>query len=624
MRFRDVVLVSLLTGVAAMSQVEFRSHGIGAPVGEVRGAAAVKTADGRCLLVVVPLDLSPRGYLLVVDVDRGETTQVAYPEGVPFAGAFASLLSRNGRFYTGEGGHLMEFDPATAAFTFHGKSHAASQHMVGQAIIDGPDGRIYIGTHPDCRLVSFDPETKAFHDHGQVDPAEHYFNTLAYDSAGWFYGGIGTARMSLPACHLASGEVRQLLADAQRTVGSASVYTGTDGKAYGVAGAQWYRLFEGRAEPIERAAAGPKLAGGQIGYGGRIGDWGDGRTWKVSLETASVEITTPGAAEPRRVALTYTSGGAQITSMIAGPDGQLYASSAHPMHFVRFDPRQDLMTDLESVKDVGGGNFCAMAVQGRFIAAPSYAYGIFHLFDTTKPFDGGYGADPNPRELARWKEDICRPRTAAAHPDGRHVFMAGFAGYGRVGGGLGIVDLETGTATLVTHERLIPNQSTIALKVLPDGTLVGGTSVEAPGGGHTQAEEAVLYLYDWKRQEVLYQGSPVPKVRDLICLEVGAGGRVYGLAAGGTLFVFDPASRQVVQRADLSSFGGPLRSSLLWQPDGRLYAAFTRGLVRIDPATLEGSWVAPSPVPVTAGLAILGGRAYVASQATIWSCPLGQ
>jgi len=624
MRTRVPLLFGVLAGVTAMAQAEFVNHGVGAPIGEVRGAAAVKTADGRCLLLVVPLDLSARGYLLAVDVDRGETAQVPYPDGVPFPGAFASLLSRNGRFYTGEGGFLLEFDPGKGQFTFSGRSHDAAQHFVGQSVVDGPDGRLYIGTYPDCRLVSFDPATRTFRDHGQLDPAEHYFNTLAFDSAGWFYGGIGTARMSLAACHPASGEVRQLLSEAQRTVGAAAVYTATDGKAYGNAGTQWFRLFEGKAEPIEKAQCGPRAPGGHIGYGGRTGDWGDGRTWRVSLEEGWVEVTAPAASAARRIPLEYTSGGAQITSMVAGPDGKVYASSAHPMHFVCFDPQAGKMTDLGAVKGVGGGNFCAMAVQRRFICAPSYSGGVFHLFDTEKAFNGGNGDAPNPRELARWPEDICRPRAAAVHPDGRHVFMAGFAGYGRVGGGLGIVDLQSGEATLVRHEQLIPNQSTIALQVLPDGMLVGGTSVEAPGGGHTQASEAVLYVYDWQKQTVRHQLVPVAGVRDIVCLAVGPNGQVYGLAAGGQLFVYDPAARAIVRRDDCSAFGTPLRAGLVPQPDGQLYAAFSNAIVRLDPATCKAEVIAKPPQPISAGLAILGGRAFVAGRAEIWSCPLGR
>ncbi len=614
-----ITLLALLAGVAAMAQDAFTNHGIAAPVAELRGAAALQDAAGRNIIILVPLDQSARGFLLVVDVDSGETQQCFYPEGVPLAGAFASLLSTNGKFYTGEAGYLLEFDPTTRQFTFSGKPHEESGHFVGKSIIDGPDGLIWIGTHPRSHLVSYNPTTHEFHDYGQLDPTEQYFNYLAYDDAGWFYAGIGTARMSLVAFNPATGEKRQLLPDDQRVVGSATVYRGTDGNAYGSAGSNWYRLAGGQATPIDRSEAAPAAPNGQTGYGGRTGGFPDGRTWNANLEEGWVEVSVPATNTTRRIALEYQSGGALLTSMVGGPDGKVYASSCHPMHFVVYDPANDRLTDLGPVANVGGGNFCDMATQGPFICAPSYSHGIFHLFDTTRPFNGGFGEDPNPRELARWPEDICRPRATIGHPDGRHIFMAGFAGYGRVGGGLGIYDLQTEQATLVTHEKLIPNHSTIALRVLPDGNLIGGTSTEAPGGGHPLAKEAVIYGYDWQAAKVLFQVAPVPGAGAIVNLEVDAEGKVYGLASGGQFFVFDPATRQIIHRADLSELGGPLRSGLSRQPDGRIYAVFSRAIARIEPGSFAVTVLANPPVPVTAGMAIVGGRLYFCSGASIWS-----
>mgnify|MGYP005835922189 CR=1 FL=1 len=611
--------LALFAGVSAMAQNDFVNHGIAASVAELRGAAALQDANGHNIIILVPLDQSARGFLLVVDVDSGETQQCLYPEGVPLAGAFASLLSTNGKFYTGEAGYLLEFDPATREFTFSGKPHAESGHFVGKSIIDGPDGLIWIGTHPRSHLVSYDPASHEFHDYGQLDPAEQYFNYLAYDDTGWFYAGIGTARMSLVACNPATGEKRQLLPDDQRVVGSASVYRGTDGKAYGSAGSNWYRLSAGEATPIDRSEAAPVEPNGQTGYGGRTGGFPDGRTWRVSLEDGWVEVTDPATNTPRRIVLEYESGGALLTSMVAGPDGKVYVSSCHPMHFVSYDPAADRLTDLGAVANVGGGNFCDMATQGHYICAPSYSSGIFHLFDTTRPFNGGFGEDPNPRELARWPQDISRPRATIGHPDGRHIFMAGFAGYGRVGGGLGIYDLQTEQATLVTHENLIPNQSTIALRVLPDDNLVGGTSIEAPGGGHPLADEAVIYVYDWQAGRVLCQIAPVPGARAIVNLEVDADGKVYGVASGGQFFVFDPATREIIHRADLSDLGGALRSGLSRRPDGRVYAIFSRAVARIEPGSFAVTALANPPVPITAGLGIVGERLYFCSGASIWS-----
>lgn len=615
-----LVVLTILGGVSAMAAPEFVNHGVAAPIAELRGAAALRDGNGRNVVAMVPLDQSVRGYLLVVDVDSGETTQVPYPEGVPFAGAFASLLSKNGKFYTGEAGFLMEFDPTSRQFTFFGKPHPESEHFVGQAVIDGPDGQIWIGTYSKSHLVAYNPQTHAFTDYGSLDPEEHYFNYLAYDDAGWFYGGIGTARMSLVACNPKTGEKKQLLPDAQRVVGTAQVFRGTDGKVYGVAGANYYRLSGGQAEAVTRAQFAPAVPTGQTGYGGRTGSFPDGRTYRVNLEEGWVEAVDPKTNAAKRLTLQYKSGGSYLTSMVVGPDGRLYTSSSHPMHFSYYDPATDKMTDLGPVANVGGGNFCAMTVQGKYLAAPSYSNGIFHLYDTSRPYNGGYGEDPNPREVARWPEDICRPRTAVAHPDGKHVFMAGYAGYGRVGGGLGIYDIEADQATLIKHEQLIPNQSTIALKVLPDGNLLGGTTIEAPGGGHVQAKEGVIYVYDWRQGKVLQQAVPVPEAGSVLSLEVGSDGLVYGLASGPRLFVYDLAKRQVVHTADLSEYGDvPRGPNLKLMPDGSIYGAFTRAIVKIAPATFAVTKLATPPADVTMGIAVDKGRMYFAHNAEVWS-----
>jgi hypothetical protein len=244
------------------------------------------------------------------------------------------------------------------------------------------------------------------------------------------------------------------------------------------------------------------------------------------------------------------------------------------------------------------------------------------LFDAGKPFNGGTGDEPNPRELVAWPEDICRPRAALAHPDGRHVLMAGYAGYGRRGGGLGIYDLATGKATLITHTALIPDQSTITLKALPTGDLIGGTSVETPGGGHPTAKEGVLYILDWKTRQVVFQIVPVPGARDVFSLEVGPDGRVYGVASGSEFFVFDPNGRKVVHRESLSAYGGLPRPALLRGADDKIYALFTKAIVRIHPGDFHHEKLADAPGNVSAGIGIQQGRLYFAIGSHLWSCPL--
>jgi hypothetical protein len=406
--------------------------------------------------------------------------------------------------------------------------------------------------------------------------------------------------------------------EADRKPGTAVVRAGVDGKVYGWAGGQYYRMLGGQSEKIDKAELPTFARTGALGWGVKSGVLPDKRTVSLDLPERYITVTTPEGKETRHD-FEYQSGGAAVSSLVAGPDGMIYGSTNHPMHFFRYDPHGDKLTDLGPVARVGGGNFCAMDTQGQYIAASSYSYGIFHLFDTTRPFNGGFGEDPNPRELAEWKQDICRPRATLAHPDGKHLLMAGFAGYGFCGGGLGLYNLDTEEATLITHENLIPNESTIALKALPDGNIIGGTSISAPGGGHTTSTEGTLWIMDWATKKVVFRTNPVPGAAEIVSLLVGPDGLVYGVASGGKLFAFDPQQRQVVQQADLSEYGGIPRSNLVLGPDNMIYAIFGGGIVKIEPGTLAVTKLADTPMGVGAAAVLKDGRLYFASGANLWS-----
>ncbi|MBI3920913.1 MAG: hypothetical protein HY318_05785, partial [Armatimonadetes bacterium] len=315
--------------------------------------------------------------------------------------------------------------------------------------------------------------------------------------------------------------------------------------------------------------------------------------------------------------------GANISSLVAGPDGRIYGSTNHPMHFFAYDTAKGKLEDWGPVPRIGGGNICAMAVQGKMIVGGAYSGGWFYLFDTTKLFNGETGSDPNPKLLASYPEDLCRPRAALAYPDGQHVMISGFMGYGRRGGGLAIHNLATGENTLIQHQDLIPDQSTITLKALSNGDLVGGTSIETPGGGHPAAKEGVLYILDWKTRKVVFQTAPVPGAPEVFSIEVGPQGMVYGLASGSEFFVFDPDSRKVVHRESMAQYGGLPRPALTRSSDGTIIALFTKAIVRIEPGTFKHTKLADTPGPVGAGIAVHNGRLYFAVGSHVWSYRLG-
>jgi len=231
-----------------------------------------------------------------------------------------------------------------------------------------------------------------------------------------------------------------------------------------------------------------------------------------------------------------------------------------------------------------------------------------------------FRAERNPVVLAQWHRDICRPRTALAHPDGRHVMMAGFAGYGLCGGGIGIFDLETKEATLLTaDEHLLPGHSCITLKALPNRDLVGGTSISAPGGGHAIAKQAELFILDWAAKKIAFHFAPVPKDPNIVSIEVMPDGLVYGLSGRSTFFVFDPKARELVHSESYKAYGGVPRHALHRGPDGKLYAILGKAIVRITPGTFAHEKLADTPTRVTAGGALSNGLLCFACGSHVWT-----
>ena len=600
---------------------DFIDHGIATRAVESRGVAVLEDSTGRSLVISLNNDREAQGWLLVTDIDTGETQQVLFPPDVDsspaLAAPFASFVSSRGRFYTGIGGVLMEFEPATGEWLYYGRPNPEATLFTDYAFGECPEGRIYFGTTFNCHLISYDPETQEAIDHGRMDPHEQFIRWVLCDDAGWVYCGIGTARGNIVAFNPKTGEKRQIPPEEERTSGSGWIFAAHDGKVYGTAAGKNWRMYEGVGEVIDASERGAVKETGVIGWVATTGTFPDGRKLTgFDMADGWMDIFDPHTDQTRRITFTYeATGGMGFTSLAAGPDGLVYGSTCHPMRFIRYNPQTGVVEDLGGVQDAG--NFCAMTASGDMLAAVSYSSGILHIYDPSLPFDGGRGEAPNPRELVRWPTEICRPRAVAAHPDGRHLLMAGYAGYGLVGGGLGFYDFASGEASLLTHEELIPHHSTITLQVLPDGNLVGGTDIAAPGGGHVQRTEGKLYILHFTPCEVEFQTVPAAGSRFVKSLVVGDDGRVYGLADRGVFFVFDPQTREVVHREDLSEHG--VERDLVKGPNGELYALLDNAVIRIEPQTLTFGQPSVPPSPITYGGPIIDGRLYYAARANLWS-----
>ena len=367
------ILANTLPGAA--QQERFTDHGVPVPLAECRGTYAVQDGNGHNLVIATSLDQSPRGWILITDIDSGESEQVYVPEGIPNSPPYGSLMASTGKFYTSQGGILLEFDPTSRQWTFHGRAGGTSAILT---IAEAPDGTIWTGGVYQANLASFDPNTRELTYHGSMD-AQKYLSYLGFDDAGWVYCGIGTARCNLIAYNPQTGEKRQLVPEERRKVESGRVWRGVDGKLYGVAplegGTEYYSLANGEKTLLDSTQ--PPVQAPSVAQ------LPDGRVLKTfDMLDKYMEVYDPKTGLLKHITFDYESEGARLDVIHAGPDGKIYGDSSHPSRFISYDPRTDELRFYP-----GAIEFSGMATQGKYVFGGMYTGGALHVFDTSKPWN---------------------------------------------------------------------------------------------------------------------------------------------------------------------------------------------------------------------------------------------
>ncbi len=215
----------------------------------------------------------------------------------------------------------------------------------------------------------------------------------------------------------------------------------------------------------------------------------------------------------------------------------------------------------------------------------------------------------NPCILGRWSNLVTRPRTIVVHPSGDYVVMGGYANYGLTGGGLGIHNLKTGENTEITNENMIPGESCICMEFMPDGNIVGGTSMDAPGGGHLVSKTGSVFVLDWNARKV-DRFVHMEKATNVIAIAYW-NGLVFAGANDNKLHVIDPATMKILASHNVSSGGYMLRNGLQKSEDGKeLYLIMNTEIFKIDAKTnTPEEYIIPS-MRITSGGPIIGDRLY--------------
>ncbi|OCA83222.1 hypothetical protein A8F94_19130 [Bacillus sp. FJAT-27225] len=589
-------------------------HGIPVQAEEER-TAAFCIRDGKSRLVI-----AAKGFAVIIDPENGDSKQVLFPGGnkeYPF-----SSFSSKGLFYTGAGNMLLVLDPFIENFIFH-KTVENGEEIVGFSFAEDEEGLIYFTTYPHCHLLSYCPDSSNIVDYGSMDPSEKYPGSLAADRKGWLYIGIGTERKNIIAFQPSTGIKKSLVPKLERKKGAGHVYPGIDGGVYGHWQAndmrevnhssRWLEFSGGTFREIADSGL-PRSFFFGAGFQKVHRNHESGyqiRAFSLAEGYAILEEKETG--REKQVKINYQSGGATLSTLFTGPDGYLYGTSMHPLQLFRYDFISGDIVNYggEVIEEGGGGNIPAYASQGNVIIGAAYAGGKLYRFDTKQPVI----RCENPRLIFR-TEDIHRPRCAISISDHKTVVWGGFPGYGMVGGGLGIYNVETDQAIVINHKRLIPNQSTISLGELSTGEMVGGTSIDTPGGARTPEKEACLYLFDWKRQSVIDRFVPVKGAREIVQIFVDPFDRVHCLTDESLYFVCDPFTREILFQQDLSNCGAVVRNGFAFERfSGTLYLLLERAVLsgRMGGSSLELKVNGLLPFQATSGVALYKGRIFYGS-----------
>ncbi len=631
------VALSLLVGAVsgfAQTPEDITDHGVPVSAAENRGHTLALDAEGNRVVLVWQMNGGTK-YQLVIYADTGQTRQIPVE---PYAGdnAFARWHSTRGLWYSQYGSHFYEFDPRTLSFSFGGETPS----RCAMSMHEDSSGLIWAAVYPNAYLVSFNPDTRELVNHGQLNEETwgQYPSYMAVDEAGWVYVGIGNTLGQLVGFNPATKERRAYVAQEDRKQGVGRVFLGTDGQVYaGVpnAGWGWHVMSAGEATAIDAEEPPVKPHPRRGGGSSVVREWPDGsKISKLDLEGRVLGVIEADGTG-RKVAFDYQTPGTGIAVMYAGADAKIYGSTAHPSRLFTYDPANDQLLFYPNAKVA----FKSLRTQGNYLFGGHYSGGVLWLIDTARPLtltpvpsvfgqqiaveEPEEGAGNNPLQLGRFQPNVNIPRNAFAHPDGKHIMISGQPGYGFVGGGLIIYNLETTEITQLAHEDLLAGYSTMAIAALPNGDLICGTSPRGGHGTNTVHDNAALYILDWQTKKVTWQSEPLEQMKSMQSMIAGPDGLYYCVGSDGELLVFDAQSKEVVHHASLAEYGRhTTNQAIVLGPDDKIYLALSKALLRITPGSFEVEVLATPPDGIEAGLGIINGRIYFASRAHLMSISL--
>ncbi len=602
----------------------FYDHGTTSRIAYQRGIVATADANGKNIILSWLFDHRGAYTLLWLDAQTGKAEHFDTPFPNGRDAPYASLLSKDNKYYTLFNGYFTEFDLRKKQFTSVKKTNPKA----AMAMMEDADGNIWAATYPRSGLVKFSPRTKEMKDYGFLYDQNwpQYPRHIASDNNGWIYFAIGTNRGQIIAFNSKTEESKALLAENEREVGTAYLYKGTDGRVYAkannVANLPWLILDNGTAEKAGNInPAKPQYTRtGDQNFVHRTFPNGD-RLEYIHFTTKYFTVQPKESGEKRTVNFDYETEGSWSLGITTGSDGKLYGGTAFPMQMYSFDPANGKVENFSEYSQLN-----TMTAFNNYIYSGGYPRGDLIKYDPSKPWvrPSGKQSAKNPSYQFNGNPLINRPHRIKGLSDKTTIVLSGTPAYGHTGGGLLIWDTKKETGTLLKDSAVVVNQSTMSIAEIPGNKILGGTTVAAGTGGEVKAGKAALYIMNVKTKKVEWVDSLIDNAKSYNDLCVSRSGIVYGFVNSNIFFAFDPNTKTMITTKGIAkefeqTTGEQCQRIFVKDKSGNIYVLFKKKIGKINQQTNNIELVAESPVEITAGGDYLDGRIYFITQSHIFS-----
>ncbi|MDD5677895.1 MAG: hypothetical protein PHW60_07880 [Kiritimatiellae bacterium] len=207
------------------------------------------------------------------------------------------------------------------------------------------------------------------------------------------------------------------------------------------------------------------------------------------------------------------------------------------------------VSSLNKISSYSGQINCGVSCGDKFYFA-SYVKAVFYSMDTAQPFEYG----KNPVVIGEIGKEQNRP--IAMVSDGKFVYIATGANYGKLGGAISVFNPESGEIN--AYRDFVPFQNPNSMFYHPaSGGLVGTTTIHADcGTSDPKADSAVVYV--WHAGKTEHTSAPW-KTSSLNAFDLSPAGRLIGFGGnklyrfeagtdGNKYYLFDLSSKKYVVR----------------------------------------------------------------------------